>query len=108
LILSLRSFTFSGIRSVLNLIEEVAASLVQFAYLFGGEANITAAGYTYSEYAVKGFSELTTVGFLSLALILALGTWSKPSDAKQRAWLNGASTLLVVFVGVMLVSGLTA
>lgn len=32
LILSLKSFTFSGIRSALNLIEEMSVSLVQFAY----------------------------------------------------------------------------
>lgn len=31
---------------------------IQFKYFFAGEANISAAGYTYAEYARKGFVEL--------------------------------------------------
>ena len=33
---------------------------IQFAYLFGGQANITLEGYTYAEYARRGFFELLT------------------------------------------------
>jgi hypothetical protein len=44
---------------------------IQFAYLFGGRANITVEGYTYAEYARRGFFELVAgvgIGHLGLRL----------------------------------------
>jgi CBS domain-containing protein len=79
---------------------------VQFAYLFGGEANITATGYTYSEYARRGFGELVAVSVLTLGLILGLGEWAMREDGRQRAWFHGLSVLLVGLVGVILGSAL--
>ncbi|NIM96322.1 MAG: DUF4173 domain-containing protein [Anaerolineales bacterium] len=79
---------------------------VQFAYLFGGESNITAAGYTYSEYARRGFGELVAVGVLSLGLILAFGNFTKREDRRARTWYNVLSALLVAEVGVILISAL--
>ncbi len=46
---------------------------VQLRYFFGGEANITAAGYTYATYARRGFAELVFLALLTLGMILALG-----------------------------------
>lgn len=43
----------------------------QINYLFGGEANIVNAGFTYAEYARRGFWELLAVGILSLLILLA-------------------------------------
>jgi hypothetical protein len=80
--------------------------MVQFRYFFGGEANITAAGYTYSEYARRGFGELVTVAFLSLGMILLLGYFSKRESEVQKAGFNILSSLLVAMLGVMLVSAL--
>ena len=80
--------------------------LVQFRYFFGGEANITAAGYTYSEYARRGFGELVTVAFLSLGMILALGYFSKRESSGERVGFNALSAFLVAMLGVMLVSAL--
>jgi hypothetical protein len=80
--------------------------VVQFRYFFGGEANITAAGYTYSEYARRGFGELVTVAFLSLGMILLLGYFSRRESAYQNAGFNVLSALLVVMLGVMLVSAM--
>ncbi|MGD8865013.1 MAG: DUF4173 domain-containing protein [Anaerolineales bacterium] len=80
--------------------------MVQFRYFFGGEANITAAGYTYSEYARRGFGELVTVAFLSLGMILLLGYFSKRESDVQKAGFNVISALLVGMLGVMLVSAL--
>jgi hypothetical protein len=79
---------------------------IQFAYLFGGQENITAAGYTYSEYARRGFGELVAVAFLSLGLIMALGTWVKREERHHNAWFNGLSAALVGLVSVILVSAL--
>ncbi|MFA9404023.1 MAG: DUF4153 domain-containing protein, partial [Anaerolineales bacterium] len=77
---------------------------VQFRYLFGGEANITAAGYTYADYARNGFGELVWVAFLGMGLIMALGYFGKRGESRQRSWFNGLSTGLVVMLGVILVS----
>ncbi len=78
--------------------------VVQFRYLFGGEANITAAGYTYADYARNGFGELVWVAFLGMGLIMALGYFGKRGETRQRSWFNGLSTGLVVMLGVILVS----
>ncbi len=78
--------------------------VVQFRYLFGGEANITAAGYTYADYARNGFGELVWVAFLGMGLIMALGYFGKRGESRQRSWFNGLSTGLVMMLGVILVS----
>jgi hypothetical protein len=78
--------------------------VVQFRYLFGGEANITAAGYTYADYARNGFGELVWVAFLGMALIMALGYFGKRGESRERSWFNGLSTGLVLMLGVILVS----
>jgi hypothetical protein len=80
--------------------------IVQFRYFFGGQANISAAGYTYSEYARRGFGELVTVAMLSLGLIMALGYFGRREEPGQERGFNGLSTALVVLLGVMLLSAL--
>ena len=50
--------------------------VVQFQYFFGGAANISVEGYTFSEYARRGFNELITVAFFRLVLILGLSSFS--------------------------------
>jgi hypothetical protein len=79
---------------------------IQFTYLFGGASNITAAGYTYAEYARRGFGELVAVGVISLGLILALGTCVRREARRHRLWFNGLSGLLVAQMGVILASAL--
>jgi hypothetical protein len=81
--------------------------IIQFAYLFGGEVNINLEGYTYADYARRGFSELVIVGVLSLGLILGLAAWTRRERPATRWWFNGLSALLVLEVGVILASALT-
>jgi len=78
--------------------------IVQFTYIFGGEVNITVTGYTYAEYARRGFGELTAVAFLSLGLIIAMGALSRREGKRRAAWFHGLSAVLVGLVGVILVS----
>lgn len=78
--------------------------IIQFQYFFGGNANITIEGYTYSEYARKGFGELVTVAFFSLLLLLSLGSISKRETDVQRKTFSSFGVALVVLVIVMLVS----
>ena len=49
----------------------IAVVAIQFQYLFGGEANINAAGYTYSEYARRGFGELVAVAVVQNRIMLS-------------------------------------
>ena len=77
---------------------------IQFRYLFGGQSNITPVGYTYSEYARRGFGELVTVAFLSLGLILGLGAFTRRAGRAQQGWFLGLSAGMVALVGVILAS----
>ncbi|NWG35405.1 MAG: DUF4173 domain-containing protein [Chloroflexi bacterium] len=78
--------------------------VIQFQYFFGGQANINVEGYTYSEYARRGFGELVTVAFFSLLLLLGLGTMTKRQNETQRKIFSGFGVALVALVIVMLVS----
>jgi len=91
---------------VLGAVDLLFASFVasQFRYLFGGQSAIVQAGYTYSEYARRGFGELVAVAFLSLGMIVFLSTWS---HRKYPSLFLGLSAALVGLVGVMLASALT-
>ncbi len=51
--------------------------IVQFRYFFGGDLNISFEGFTYSQYARKGFNELVAVAFFSLVMILGLSVITK-------------------------------
>lgn len=78
--------------------------ILQFRYLFGGQANINEAGFTYAEYARRGFGELVWVAIITLSLILSLHTISRrETPARQRGFviLNG---LLIALVLVILAS----
>lgn len=78
--------------------------LVQFQYFFGGQSNIHIDGYTYSEYAVKGFGELVTVAFFSLLMLLGLSSITHREAERQRKIFSGLGVALVALVLVMLVS----
>jgi hypothetical protein len=78
--------------------------LVQFRYFFGGAENIGLDGYTFAEYARRGYGELMTVAILSLLLILVLGAITRRESLGRQRLFSALSVLIVVLVGVMLVS----
>jgi len=80
----------------------LAFIILQFKYLFGGEANITHAGFPYAEYARRGFFELILVAFLSLGLILFLNWLTRCESKGQIKWFNTFSTILIGFVLLLL------
>jgi len=77
---------------------------VQFKYFFGGQANIMVDGYTYAEYARKGFGELVWVAIFSLILFLGLSAITRRNTANKQHWFSGLCLTLVGLVGVILVS----
>jgi hypothetical protein len=77
---------------------------IQFQYFFGGQANISIEGFTFSEYARRGFGELVAVAFFSLLLLLGLGAIThRETDIERRAF-SGFGAALVGLVIIMLVS----
>lgn len=77
---------------------------VQFGYFFGGQANIRLEGFTYAEYARRGFGELAAVAFFSLLLFLGLSAVVKRETEAQQKIFSGLGVALTLLVGVMLVS----
>ncbi len=77
---------------------------VQFTYFFGGRANITFEGYTYAEYARRGFFELVVVSVLTLGLILGLRELTRHETGQRARVLNGLNSLMVGLVLVILAS----
>ncbi len=88
----------------------LAFVVVQFQYFFGGAANINStglpdvAGYTYSEYARRGFGELVAVAFISLLLFLGLSGITRRETAAKRWTFSGLGIGMVALIAVILVS----
>ncbi len=77
---------------------------IQFTYLFGGRENIRIEGFTYAEYARRGFFELLTVAILSVGLIVGLNWLTRRSSKRQIKLFNGLGSLTIVFVLLLLLS----
>ncbi len=77
---------------------------IQFKYFFGGSSNIHIEGYTFSEYAVKGFTELVVVAVISLLLLQIVSTITKRLDKKHTITFSALSVGLVGLLIVILVS----
>lgn len=82
----------------------IAFVTVQFQYFFGGQENISIVGYTYAEYARKGFGELVAVAFFSLLLLLGLGAVTRRETGAQRRTFSFLGVGLVGLVLVMLIA----
>jgi hypothetical protein len=78
--------------------------LIQFAYFFGGTANISATGFTYAQYARRGFFELVAVSVLTLGLALFLDWATVREGKRQNQLFRGLAVVVVALTTVMLVS----
>ncbi|HET7144809.1 MAG TPA: DUF4173 domain-containing protein, partial [Anaerolineales bacterium] len=78
--------------------------VIQFQYFFGGQTNIHIDGYTYAEYAHRGFGELVTVAFFALLMLLTLTAVTRRETETQRRIYSGLGIALVALLLVMLVS----
>lgn len=78
--------------------------IIQVRYLFGGVANITETGYTYAEYARRGFSELIGVAVLSMILYLGLSTFTKQETRASQIGYKVLSVALLASVLIILAS----
>lgn len=75
--------------------------LIQLAYLFGGADQVVSTGFTYAEYARKGFFELIAVAAISLGLILTIQKTVSLQTVSQKTtfkWLCG-----ILFIEVLVI-----
>ena len=77
---------------------------IQFTYLFGGGANVNVAGFTYAEYARRGFFELVAVAVVTMGLLLALDWVAKREGGQQIVSFKILCTALTALVLVILAS----
>lgn len=82
----------------------IAFVAVQFRYFFGGADNVRVAGYTYAEYARRGFGELVSVAVISLLLFMLLSSISSREGATEKRVFSSMGIALMALVSVMLVS----
>ena len=78
--------------------------IIQFAYFFGGQSNIHLEGYTYAEYARRGFGELIVVAFFSLLLFLGLSSITRRQKQSERKVFSVLGVGLMLLATVILVS----
>ena len=105
----LRRFHFLGFTeslTILTLVNLLFCSfvIIQFRYLFGGLANIDIDGYTYAQYARRGFFELLLVALLSLGLVLGIEAFTWRDSKQQFKLFNLQAGLLIGLVIIMLIS----
>jgi len=79
--------------------------LVQLTYLFGGESNIVSQGFTYAEYARKGFFELIAVAIISFLLLLTTEKYIAKKDTDHTLIFRILSTALIIQVILIMMSG---
>ena len=77
--------------------------IIQITYLFGGNANISEFGFTYSEYARRGFFELIGVTILSFLIVMAVDKYVYRHEG-QAPWFKALSAALIIEVFVIMAS----
>ncbi len=88
---------------VINLVY-ILFSIIQFSYLYGGQGHLLPVGFTYAEYARRGFFELVAVAVINLSILLgSIKYVEKKSRGAHRA-VRCCLVLLVLFSMNMLFS----
>lgn len=82
----------------------VAFVVIQLRYFFGGQSNITVEGFTYADYARRGFGELVLVALFTLGLGLVLQRLTRRQSPITVWGFNVLCAILVALTGVILAS----
>ncbi len=94
------AFTVLGLVNLLFL----GFIIIQFRYFFAGETNISLQGFTYAEYARRGFFELVAVAVISLGLYYTLSMVTKRAQPIAKRFFSVLGLLLMLQVGILLIS----
>ncbi|WP_342378294.1 DUF4173 domain-containing protein [Myxococcus stipitatus] len=100
-----------GFTEALVLILAVNALFLAFAsfqvqYLFIGGASSPAPGYSYSEYARRGFFELLAVTVMTLGLVMGLARWARRESPVARLLFQVGTSVMVALTLVIVVSAM--
>lgn len=72
--------------------------IVQLTYLFGGKSNVVGQGFTFAEYARRGFFELVCVAVISWLVVWALDRTLANGEGKVQRMARLLSAALIVQV----------
>ena len=78
--------------------------LVQLAYLFGGTSNRSSQGFTYAEYARKGFFELLAVALVTFGMLWGADKYAAKSARGHSRKFKILSGILIAEVIMIMVS----
>ncbi|MFA6304388.1 MAG: DUF4173 domain-containing protein [Patescibacteria group bacterium] len=81
--------------------------IIQIKYLFAGHGAITQFGYTYAEYAHKGFGELIAVAVVTFALVFLAEKHIERSENKPNRLFKILTCILMLLVIVIMASAFT-
>lgn len=80
--------------------------LIQFRYFFGGESNISLEGFTYAEYARRGFGELLAVALISLLLFMVMSAITRRRSRRETIIFTSLTVTLTLLVGIIIISSM--
>ncbi|MFA4886568.1 MAG: DUF4173 domain-containing protein, partial [Desulfotomaculaceae bacterium] len=95
--------TLLTILFVINLVY-LLFSIIQFSYLYGGQNYSLPAGFTYAEYARRGFFELVAVAIINLSILLSSIHYVDKKNQRANTIVRCCLSLLVLFSLNMLFS----
>src|SRR5205085_2962498 len=78
--------------------------VIQLTYLFGGEQSVVKQGFTYAEYARRGFFELIAVAVIAWLMIWTLDRAVAHNDIGVQKLSKMLSSVLVLEVFVIMAS----
>jgi len=99
--ISWQSVTIITILTMLNILYTLF-TIVQFSYLYKWVDGGLPAGFTFSEYARRGFFELVAVTFVNFMILIGCFVFMKKENKKLSTIANGMLTLLILFTINML------
>ncbi|WP_041701837.1 DUF4153 domain-containing protein [Gottschalkia acidurici] len=79
-------------------------SVVQISYLYGDSENIIKSGFTYAEYARRGFFELVIVTLINFTILILSINFTKVDGRKVAVALKVLYSLLIIFTFNMIFS----
>lgn len=80
--------------------------IIQLTYLFGGEQNISSQGFTYSQYARRGFFELIAVAVISFLLIFFTDKYKEKNQTEHKKIFKYLSSILIIQVMIIMYSAI--
>ncbi|TEB09836.1 DUF4153 domain-containing protein [Pelotomaculum propionicicum] len=100
---SLDPVTLLTVLFVINLVY-LLFSIIQFSYLYGVQGHLLPAGFTYAEYARRGFFELVAVTIINLGILLGSFHYVDKKNQRVNTIVRYCLSLLVLFSLNMLFS----